>query len=688
MARISSSQYLWLGLLVLALILHFSPGPLGAFVTYPTEWVVSVTDQMNVAMRWFVDAFGPVFKAIGWLLEWPVFAAQKILAFLPWSVTCFIFMALSYLASGWRLALFALAAMLYMAGIGYWAESMNSLAIVLISVPMAIAVGFGLGVFGFYSKRARRIIMPLLDLLQTIPAFAYLLPILILFGFGTTVGLVASVLFAFPPTVRNTILGLRAVSAEIIEAGEISGANARQLFWKVRFPAAKSQILLGVNQTTMAALSMVIIASIIGGTNDIGWEVLSTMRKAQFGESLLAGFVIALMAMLLDRITHAFATRDRAISSDEKALKSWHLVLAIAGAVWLLSLVVPALAEWPENLVFDPAPAMNTGLENFILNWRLVLEAIKNSAFFFVMLPVKIGLIQAVSPFTWGFALTPVLSFAYAAALVVIAGFALVRARAAMGVTVLLIGATLYIGLTTMPWAVVLAAFVLLSYQTAGARLAIGTALGLGFLVIIGLWPQSALSIYLCGVGVFICFVLGSGIGIWAAHSQTVSTIVRPVIDTLQTMPLFVILIPFVMIFKIGEFTALLAIIAYAIVPAIRYTEHGLRNLPPDIIESATTLGATPAQLLFKVKLPLALPAIMLGLNQTIIYGISMLVITALVGTNGLGQRIYIGLGDGDFGVGMTAGIGMAIIAMIADRITQSVSLRKQQALGLKTEML
>jgi glycine betaine/proline transport system permease protein len=153
-------------------------------------------------------------------------------------------------------------------------------------------------------------------------------------------------------------------------------------------------------------------------------------------------------------------------------------------------------------------------------------------------------------------------------------------------------------------------------------------------------------------------------------------------------MPLFVILIPFVMIFKIGEFTALLAIIAYAIVPAIRYTEHGLRNLPEDIIESATTLGCTNRQLLLKVKLPLALPAIMLGLNQTVIYGIGMLVITALVGTNGLGQRIYIGLGDGDFGVGMTAGIGMAIIAIIADRITQSVSLKRQQKLGLKMDIL
>ena len=178
-------------------------------------------------------------------------------------------------------------------------------------------------------------------------------------------------------------------------------------------------------------------------------------------------------------------------------------------------------------------------------------------------------------------------------------------------------------------------------------------------------------------------FVAGSAIGIWAAHNETVSRVVRPFNDTLQTMPLFVLLIPFVMIFKIGEFTALLAIIAYAIVPAIRYGEHGLRSLPDTVIEAATMIGATRSQMLWQVKIPLALPVMMLGLNQTIMYGIAMLVIAALVGTNGLEQIVYIGLSDGDFGVGIVAGIGMAIIAIIADRMTNAWSRKRQQELGL-----
>ena len=136
------------------------------------------------------------------------------------------------------------------------------------------------------------------------------------------------------------------------------------------------------------------------------------------------------------------------------------------------------------------------------------------------------------------------------------------------------------------------------------------------------------------------------------------------------------------MIFKIGEFTALLAIMAYAIVPATRYSEHGLRNVSHEAIEAAECMGCTRWQLLMRVKIPMALPEMMLGLNQTIMFGISMLVIAALVGTSGLGQMVYIGLGDGDFGVGMSAGVGMAIIAIIADRMTTAWSKKYEKNIG------
>ena len=191
------------------------------------------------------------------------------------------------------------------------------------------------------------------------------------------------------------------------------------------------------------------------------------------------------------------------------------------------------------------------------------------------------------------------------------------------------------------------------------------------------------LSIYLCGSAVFISAALGISLGIWASHNDRVSAFLRPINDTLQTMPLFVFLIPVLMVFLLGDFTAMLAIVMYAIVPAIRYTEHGIRNVPPDTLEAAKALGCNRWQLLFQVELPLAIPEIMLGLNQVVMFALAMLVITALVGTVDLGQLVYEALTNADFGLGVIAGLGMALLAMITDRILQAWSRRKKIELGL-----
>jgi len=677
----------WVALLAFTLVCLALRNQAGWLITYPAEWVVPFTPVMNTAMAWFVENFGWIFRAISDVLDVPVRRVQAVLQWLPWPAVIVMTAVAAYAASGWKLVAFTVVALFYMVVVGYWPESMNSLALVAISVPLAIASGFAFGVWGFFSQRAERWIMPTLDLLQTIPAFAYLLPILLLFGFGPVVGLIASVLFSFPPMVRNTILGLRRVPEEIIESGLMSGATASQLFWRVRIPAASRQLLLGVNQATMASFSMVIIASIIGGTADIGWEVLSTMRKAQFGESVLAGIVIALLAMIMDRITAGLATQDsghfdESLSFAERH-RYWLIALGAGAACLILAQFVPFMKTWAAAWRFYPADAMNAALTDFITAWAPVITQFKNLSFFYIMLPTRIGLEQTISPFSWGFELTTAHSIGYAVLMFVATLAAWRRWSTPAAIAVAFFAIMFYFGLTKLPWPATIAMASLLAWQLGGRRLAVGTCAALAFLLIAGVWPQAMLSIYLCGIAVAISFALGTAIGVLAAEVDAVSAFVRPINDTLQTMPLFVILIPFVMIFKIGEFTALLAIIAYAIVPAIRYSEHGLRHLPKDVLEAGTSMGCTKWQLLWQVKLPLALPVIMLGLNQTIMYGIAMLVIAALVGTNGLGQQVYIGLGDGDFGVGMVAGIGMAIIAMIADRMTQGWSKARQEAFGL-----
>lgn len=681
----------WIGVIVVTLILIALQDKWSWIAEYPDDLIVPLTDWLNLIMGWIVEKFGWFFLGISWLLEWPIKSVQWVLHALPWAVTVFLFCLVSYVASGWRLAVFTLASCFYMIVIGYWSESMNTLSLVAISVPLAILVGFAFGVWGFFSDRAERAIVPMLDILQTVPVFAYLLPILMLFGFGTVVGLIASVLYSFPPMVRNTIVGLRRVSPEVIESGLMSGATPAQLFWQVRVPSARKQLLLGVNQATMASLSMVIIASIIGGTADIGWEVLSTIRKAQFGESLLAGLVIALMAMVIDRVTCGMSTGTG--EYDPKTL-TWvqrrrYWIIAGVGALFAFALAqaITILDTWPRDLEFSPARTMNEALTYVIVNFRGEIESIKKFAFFFVMLPTKIGLQGAVSPFTWGFELKAWHVTSYAASMLVLALYCARRWGAQSFIAALLFAIFLYFGLTKMPWPAVILIAAFAGWRIGGIYLGAGTLLGLAFLASTGVWDEAMLSIYLCGIAAIISFLLGTALGIWASGNDTLSAIIRPINDTLQTMPLFVILIPFVMIFKIGEFTALLAIIAYSIVPAVRYAEHGLRNLPEDVIEAARMMGATRRQLLWQVKVPLAMPVLMLGLNQTIMYAIAMLVIAALVGTNGLEQIVYIGLSDGDFGIGIVAGAGMAILAIIVDRMTQAWSKKRQVQLGLSAEI-
>ena len=288
--RIEPAAWPWIGVGLLSLVLFGLQQPaisetfgkLPAWISrYPKALNEEIVTAINWFMDWFVETFRWLFSALSWLLEWPMVGLQAFLQWLPWPATIAAFVVLAFVAGGRKLAVFTFFALLYMVVTGYWLESMNTLALVGVSVPLAIMLGFGLGVWGFRSDRAEKVIQPLLDLMQTVPTFAYLIPILLLFGFGPVVGLIASAIYACPPMVRNVMHGLRRIPPDIVESGTMCGTTRRQKFWWVEVPTALPQIMVGVNQTTMAGLSMVIIAAIIGGFDDIGWEVLSTMRKAQ-----------------------------------------------------------------------------------------------------------------------------------------------------------------------------------------------------------------------------------------------------------------------------------------------------------------------------------------------------------------------------------------------------------------------
>jgi len=645
--------------------------------SYPETWTLPVAEWTNQGMDWFVAHFRWLFRAFSWALTWPMDGLVGLLTWLPWPTTICLFAGIAFVAGGWTLALFTVASLVYMAAIGYWVESMRTLALVAVSVPMSVLVGFALGVSAWRSERANRIVQPLLDLMQTVPTFAYLTPLLLLFGFGPVVGLIASAIYAAPPMARNTLLGLQRVESEVKEAGIMAGATRVQQLVQVEIPAGATQIMIGVNQALMAALSMVIIAAVIGGFDDIGWEVLLTMRQANFGQSLLAGLVIVVFAIIIDRISARMAT-----TRDRHDMRVAWAILAIA-----LALSVVAWTMLPEPgdmaLLAPTVEAVDGALTQFTRSAGAMLDAVKNNAMFYGLLPLRIGLDGAVLPFTWGFSWTSAMSLALFA---ISGGLGLALAlsgRVAAGLCVPIAAIILETGVAELPWPFVLVGVGALAWVAGGWKLTRLAVILLLLIALTGLWPRALLSLYLCGAAVIACAVIGGLLGLLSAVSATAWAVIRPICDMLQTIPLFVFLIPVLMFFQIGEFSAFLAIIAYAIVPMIRYTRHGLVTTPPELLEAAVSSGATASQIMREVRAPYAAPTILLGLNQTILYAFAMLVITALIGTTGLGQSIYIALGSADVGLGISAGAAMAILALIADRIVQGFAEDRRKALGL-----
>jgi glycine betaine/proline transport system permease protein len=203
------------------------------------------------------------------------------------------------------------------------------------------------------------------------------------------------------------------------------------------------------------------------------------------------------------------------------------------------------------------------------------------------------------------------------------------------------------------------------------------------FVVLVGQWQNAMLTVYLCGISVVIACLIGIPLGIASATRPGLWRVVQAVIDTLQTLPSFVYLIPVVMLFRVGDFTAMIAIVLYALAPAVRYSAHGIMSVPERYLEAGTACGCTRHQLLWNVRLPLALPTILLGINQTIMLALSMLVITALVGTRDLGQEVYVALAKADVGRGLVAGLCVACIAIIADRLVAAGAARVRSRLGL-----
>ena len=227
--------------------------------------------------------------------------------------------------------------------------------------------------------------------------------------------------------------------------------------------------------------------------------------------------------------------------------------------------------------------------------------------------------------------------------------------------------------LNATPPLLMIAILALLAWQLSGKRLAITTVIGLLFIGAIGAWSETMVTLSLVITSVFFCVLLGIPIGIAMARNEKLNSILRPTLDAMQTTPAFVYLVPIVMLFGIGNVPGVIVTIVFAMPPVIRLTNLGIRQVPDDLIEASHSFGASPRQLLFKVQLPLAMPTIMAGVNQTLMLSLSMVVIASMISVGGLGLMVLRGIGRLDIGLATIGGVGIVILAIILDRMTQAL---------------
>jgi glycine betaine/proline transport system permease protein len=278
---------------------------------FPEKIYIPMEKWIDFIMDWVLINLAGIFDAIGLAILKVLLIIEKVLLWVPWPVVLLLVGVAAWRSMGKLRHGVLMAALIFMIGVfGYWDDSMRTLAIVIASVAVSLFIGFPLGVFMARSDRVQAILQPFLDAMQTMPSFVYLIPAMMLFGLGKVPAVFATVIYAVPPVIRLTDVGIRGVPETVVEAARSFGASDRQVLFDVQLPLAFPSIMVGINQTTMMALAMVVIASMIGARG-LGLEVLKAINRIEIGHGFTAGLSIVFLAIVIDRITNAFATKQQ-----------------------------------------------------------------------------------------------------------------------------------------------------------------------------------------------------------------------------------------------------------------------------------------------------------------------------------------------------------------------------------------
>ena len=520
---------------------------------------------------------------------------------------------------------------------GLWTESMQTFALTLAAVVVSLAIGIPLGVWAGLSPRAEKAMTPALDFMQTLPTFVYLLPLVLFFAIGPASAVIATLIYAAPPAIRITAHGIKSVPPNTVEASVSLGSTRWQTLFGVLIPVARRTIVLGINQTIMAALSMVTIAALIDAPG-LGQNVLKALQTTDVGTAFNAGLGIVVMAIVLDRVTTAVSERSEvARRMTPRAIRLRRPLLAAGAAVTAvciyLSYTFANYAIFPEpedarlGYIGGPIADATTSVSDWV-----------QSTFSFLTGTFK--------DFFTTWVIDPVQSL-----------------------------------LADSPWFVVVAALIALSLVIGSLRAAVTSTACLAVVLGTGLWSDAMVTLAATLVATVITVVIGVAVGVWMGRSSRADRAIRPFLDGAQTLPSFVYLIPVVALFGATRFTAVVAAVIYAAPISIKLVADGIRGVPTATVEAATSAGTSTWQMITKVQLPMARRALVLATNQGLIYVLSMVVIGGLVGAGALGYDVVQGFRQGPyFGKGLFAGLAIVMLGIMLDRITQAAERRSAGA--------
>ena len=607
----------------------------------------NVADWFNAIVHFLRthDIFGlftvkDITRAVAGLIVWPLdfseaalisgFRALGVPA-IPWVISVGLAAVLGWYLKGWRLALLSGTCIAYFAIFGKWKLAMTTLSLVLVTAPIAMAIGLALGILAIKWRSMERVLWPLLNLMQSLPHFGYLIPIVVFVGLGHKAGAIATILFAMPPMAKLTMVGLRNVSEEVLEAGVMAGCTPRQMLWRVRIPAARRTLMIGVNQVIMQCLAMVVIASFIGARG-LGIDLLFRLQTLQLGRALESGIAIVLMAITLDRLSQALSEKE---PEHQPKGPFWVVrpfltaATAVVAVGAILAYLVPQAATLPRDMTVTLAPLWDAAIKQTVSTLYDPLNFVREYLPPYVLIPIR--------DFFKG-----------------------------------------------LPWTVFLGVVTFVGWRLGGWRMATVVGLYIAFIVLSNWWTEAMVTTYLVFVAVVICLALGFPLGVWASRRDSTSRAVVFLCDTFQTFPSFIYLIPVVMLFQVGNIAQVTAIVIYSAIPVVRYTLVGLRGVPHDIVEAAITSGCTPWQTLWKVRMPLAFPEIMLGLNQTIMFGLFMVMIAGFIGGNhDLAREIFKAKAVNDAGLGLLLALCVAFLGLATDRLILAWANQRKAQLGL-----